>query len=370
MSHTKIALEEQHILAVDDNKQNLLLITLLLNEYGVHHIYEAHSAKEAYTILESHPIDAILMDVMMPEIDGIEATRAIRAVPHYDQIPIIMVTANNDNDTFKKSFEAGADDFLSKPINDVKLIARLTSQLQRRQLQQTLVQQSRYSAMDEMVSMLAHQWRQPLSLINTLSNTIRTRIQLESITQDEIDKSLENIEDHIGSLSTMIDNFKDHFTATESSECTDIQELIQQVLSLRKEVITKLHIKVIVDIPQIAYVVLKRQALIQVLVNLLNNAIESLMQNPVNEPSITIKVEQNPSVTTLILTDNGQGISEADMPHIYEPYFSTKREKNGKGLGLYFSKQLANEQLQGNLEIFSSQGKTSCYVTIKNEKLC
>ena len=370
MMSTQLSLADQHILIVDDNPNNLLLIELILQEHNVQHIYKALSAKEAFEILEKHPIDAMLMDVMMPDINGIEACKIIRDNRRYDTIPIIMVTAVDDNKTFKESFEVGADDFVPKPINDVILLSRLRSQLEKHQMHKTLIEQSRFSAMDEVISMLAHQWRQPLSVINAITNTVRTKIQLESISSSEVEKAFNKIEANTDELSQMINSFKTSFTSSHSKSCTDISYTINEVCELHKVRIGELHINVVKDIDKIPSSILARQALIQVTAHLLKNCFDSFQRQQVESPTIYLSLKQRGENVLLTIEDNGQGISEKDMPFIYEPYFSTKIEKNGKGLGLYFAKQLASKQLLGSLQISSQSGKTEAIVTIKMGELC
>ncbi len=361
-----IDFSQQHILCVDDTKSNLLVLKLMLEEIGVTHYYEALNAKDAYTILEKEPIDAILLDVMMPDIDGIAATKHIRGQNQYDTIPIIMVTANDDNQTFSDCFQAGADDFLSKPINPIVLQVRLEAQLQKREIQKVLVEQSRFTAMDEMISMLAHQWRQPLTHINSVTNTIRTRLMLGDVPKEDLESSLEKVETYVTNLSDMISHFKDNFTSSETASCIDIKTLIQEIMIILEKPLLahNIHVTIHSD-PNLPKLRLKRQAVLQVLVNLITNAIDSFMRHSVADAQIHLWVHYSHTCLDIIIEDNGAGISQEDLPHIFEPYFSTKEEKNGKGLGLYFAKQLANEQLNGNLDIRSKTAKTKAHLSIE-----
>ena len=343
---------------------------LILQDNHVRYIYKALTAQQAFDILKIHPIDAILLDVMMPDIDGIQACKTIRENKSYDTIPIIMVTAVDDNDTFKESFEVGADDFVPKPINDVVLLSRLRSQLEKHQMHKTLIEQSRFSAMDEIISMLAHQWRQPLSIINTITNTVRTKIMLQGIQPTDLENYFNKIEANTEALSQMINSFKTSFSASHSVSCTDISYTINEVCELNKKSIDDLGIKMVLEIDSLDSMMLAKQSLIQVISHLLKNCFDSFSRTSVDNPTIEISLKKNAETMTLTINDNGEGISENDMKHIYEPYFSTKREKNGKGLGLYFAKQLAIKQLDGSLVIHSKPGETLAVVSIKSGDLC
>jgi DNA-binding response OmpR family regulator len=121
---------DKHLLIVDDNTTNIILMQAILEEEGFTNIHSASCVMETYDILENEPINLILMDIMMPDIDGLEALEAIKTNDKFSQIDVIMVTATDDDDTLKKSFELGAVDFVRKPVNQVELIARLRTTLQ------------------------------------------------------------------------------------------------------------------------------------------------------------------------------------------------------------------------------------------------
>ncbi|HEY0828368.1 MAG TPA: response regulator, partial [Bacilli bacterium] len=124
------------IVIVDDNATNLIIIEKILKNAGYQNLITATSAKELFTILkmdntaESHvPVNLILMDMMMPEMDGIEATRRIQEDERFKSIPIIFVTALGDSNKLAEAFDAGAVDYVTKPINKIELLARIRSAL-------------------------------------------------------------------------------------------------------------------------------------------------------------------------------------------------------------------------------------------------
>ncbi|MBN1976077.1 MAG: response regulator [Anaerolineae bacterium] len=134
--------EQANILVVDDNKYNTRLLQSLLEGQG-HQVVVANSGKQALLSATETPPDLILLDVVMPDMDGFATTRALRTLQITETVPIIMVTALNDTREKVKGFEAGADDFLSKPFNGIELLARVNSLLRIKRLHDELVEKNK-----------------------------------------------------------------------------------------------------------------------------------------------------------------------------------------------------------------------------------
>jgi len=358
-----LAIHDKQILIVDDNATNILLMQAILEEEGFKNILSASSAIEAYDILDTQDVNVILMDIMMPEIDGLDATEAIRSNQKYDQIPIIMVTATDDDESLKRSFDLGAVDFVRKPVNQVELIARLNTILQSQEKDSFIMQHSRFDAMEEIIGMLAHQWRQPLSIINAIISTIQTQQELNALNKDQLNNSLDSIVNHTNELSAMITTFREFFKSDVAPTLSNPNEAICESLRLVQESIEHEHVAVHLDLGDLEPVFYVQNLLTQALTNVLINAKEAHLRKEVENPTIIIRSFKQKGKINVLIEDNAGGIAKDVIGYIFEPYFTTKTEKNGKGLGLYLAKTILTQQLNGNISVSSQDGKTKFLVS-------
>ncbi len=359
VSHRPI--HNKNILIVDNNAANRLLMEAVLDEEGFLNIHHAASAIEAYDILENEDINIVLMDIIMSEIDGLEATEAIKANPKYSHVPIVIITAEDDDDTLKRSFELGAADFVRKPVNRIELIARITTILQSQEKDDFILQHSRFDIMEEIIGMLAHQWRQPLGIITAIIGTLQAQKELSVLSDADLKKSLQSINQHTNELSRMITSFREFFKTGDTPSLSDPNDAIREAKELIKEDLQQHNIKLSLRLDEMKPVFYVQNLLIQVLTNLIVNAREAFARNGIKDAHINItSFFQNKKVNILV-EDNAGGIDKDAIEHIFEPYYSTKQEKNGKGLGLYLVKSILTQQLQGNISV-TSQGNTSKFL--------
>ncbi|MCW8895853.1 MAG: HAMP domain-containing histidine kinase [Sulfurimonas sp.] len=213
-----------------------------------------------------------------------------------------------------------------------------------------MIAQSRFAAMGEMMSMIAHQWRQPLSTTTLMITETRIKFMLAGKEPNEYDKTLDNISDTMMYLSETIDDFQSYFKPQKTSQSIFIGEILERVknlietrLSLAK---VKLHIKQCENEPIEIYV----NELVQVLINILNNAIDILEERNVTKRHIWINVSCDENNVYVTVEDNAGGIETEIMDKVFEPYFSHK-SKNGTGLGLYMAKMIIEKHMNGNVGV-------------------
>lgn len=223
-------------------------------------------------------------------------------------------------------------------------VAQITEQ------EKMMISQSRLAAMGEMVSMIAHQWRQPLATATLMIANEKIKSMTAGKEPVESELILDRISDKITYLSNMIDDFQTFFKPNKSTEkistCTLIarmQHIIQTRLLLEN---------VQMDIQPCDDELIETYAneVVQVLINIINNAIDVLVERNADERHIWIQVENSQKDVTIKIKDNGGGIANEIINNVFDPYFSTK-SKNGTGLGLYMAKMIIEKHVGGTLNV-------------------
>ena len=214
--------------------------------------------------------------------------------------------------------------------------------------------QSKQAVMGEMISMIAHQWRQPLSTITLqISNLQLKRMLGEEISCENTYKVLDEISDTVIYLSSTVDDFKTYFHPAKKLINISLEELLQRSMNFVLPRLKGSAIELSIEIAHERKIDTYVNELVQVILNLLSNAIDILLQEKGREPKIILYADIVEEYLLISVKDNARGISSDDLPYIFEPYFSTKG-KNGTGLGLYMSQMIIQKQFAGELEVETS----------------
>ncbi|MFA9374181.1 MAG: cache domain-containing protein [Poseidonibacter sp.] len=210
-------------------------------------------------------------------------------------------------------------------------------------------QQSKMAAMGEMLTNIAHQWRQPLSVITTLASGTKIQKELNTLDDESLVKSLDTISDTAQYLSKTIDDFRNFFKSDKEEISFSIQEVLEQALKLTGDEFKNKSIDIIEEINEFQIFGLKNE-FIQALINILNNAKDELEKHP--EPRlIYIKAEQIENYGVITIKDNAGGIKEDIIDKVIEPYFTTKHQSKGTGIGLYMTEEIITKHMHGELII-------------------
>lgn len=216
---------------------------------------------------------------------------------------------------------------------------------------QHMILQSRQAQMGEMISLIAHQWRQPLGIISAAIIDMQMKIAFEKLDlrdyeKEYIDTKIDTINRCVQNLSTTIDDFRNFYKPNKHSETVKLEEICTKSLRIIKESLITTNINIIEEYSSEDEIELYLNEMVQVILNILKNSQDNFIEKKINNPWIKVRTERR----TISICDNGGGIPEDIINNIFEPYFSTKNEKNGTGLGLYMSKTIIEEHHKGTIK--------------------
>jgi PAS domain S-box-containing protein len=215
-----------------------------------------------------------------------------------------------------------------------------------RDKEQMLVQQSKLASMGEMIGAIAHQWRQPLNVISTGIQNLKYDYEDGLITEEFLDKFITKNKKTINFMSKTIDDFRSFFRVDKDKRDFDLQEMVKSVLDMQSAQLKSHEIEVVIE-GESRVVHSIQSELQQVILNLINNAKDALIEQSIPYPKITITITPQ----SIDIHDNAKGIPEAIIDRIFEPYFTTKDEGKGTGMGLYMSKMIIEQNLGGTLSV-------------------
>lgn len=268
----------------------------------------------------------------------------------------------------------GADKDITKVQEYKEEIEQLNVTLQKRikeevaksrEKDQLMFQQSRLIAMGEMMSLIAHQWRQPISTISMEANNLLADIELGTMNDKGVSIVAHSLIEQTEYLSTTIDDFKNFFLPKQEKTLSTVSKVLEDTFKVIGKSLDYHNIKIAKDYQSEKEVSIFTKELLHVFINILKNAKDALLElNADVEKYIKVKTYEDKQSIKIELCDNGGGIPEEIMQRIFEPYFTTKTDKNGTGLGLYMSQTILMKHFNGDLEVHNSPEGACFTVTI------
>jgi len=243
--------------------------------------------------------------------------------------------------------------------------------------QKMMIYQSRLAQMGEMISMIAHQWRQPLGAISTVTASIKLKQSLKKFDleteqgrkdQEEfLTTAVGKIENYIQFLTNTIDDFRNFFKPDQHDEQCSLTAIIEKALTIIGKTLDvhqiTLHVTNTSEHSLMTYVT----QMTQVLIIILKNAQDAILEKKLEHGTIWLNAYEQNNLFVLEIEDNAGGIPEAIIAKIFDPYFSTKTEKNGTGLGLYMSKMIIEEHCHGSLHVMNTENGAKFIIKIGGE---
>lgn len=361
---------EQKILLVDDDAKNLQVAMSILKDYSV--IY-AQSGKKALELVSEHDFDLILLDVVMPSIDGYEVCRSLKQNDKTKEIPIIFLTVKDDERDILRGFEFGAVDYITKPFYPAVLLKRVDSHLLLskslkdlkklnselidkvdvqveviREKDKLLFNQTKMAALSEMVDTISNRLKYPLGLIRLQSQALELKAFSSHITSSEISDTTMEIINQINDLEHNIDDFKQFFSETKTKQNFNLHVLIDSIiLSLRDTLIRKkINFSINGDIS--IDVDFATEELRYIFTKFIKNSIYAFSLISKDEKRIEFNIIEDHHFVYVTYKDNAGGIILESLETIFDSSYTTK--KNGSGIGLYLSR-LFVEKNDGEISV-------------------
>ncbi|MFA5848455.1 MAG: hybrid sensor histidine kinase/response regulator [Bacteroidales bacterium] len=357
------------VLIVDDVDANVLLLKLLISKVG-YKTLTAFNGRDALEIIEKHRPDLILLDIMMPIMDGHEVARRLREMPDKAEIPIIFLSALNSTEDIVQGFKLGAADYVSKPFNKDELLTRINHQVsliaakrlisrQTEELRKTII------GRDKLYSVIAHDLRAPIASIRMVMEVLIAGIKRESIDEDMyellimanrltddsftlLDNLLKWTKSQTGRLNTV---FQDN---------VDVMNLVSGVVEVLRAVakLKNITINIIGSTERIARIDI--DMLKTALRNLISNAIKFSYDGSVVE----VEIVEEPERIVIFVKDHGAGISMENQERLFksESHFTSFGTDNeeGSGLGLLLCNEFVKRN-GGTLGFTSKEGLGSIF---------
>lgn len=354
------------ILVVDDNAANRLLAEAILASGG-YSVELADSGPKALASFEANPPALVLLDVLMPGMDGFETLRRLRALPRGPETPIMIVTALTDLSAVQQAIEAGADDFVSKPINRTELLVRIWTLLGARRLREDRAPDAEAELADfdqkqrELTSLLVHDLKHPLTTVYFNAGILARDASLPPKVQEKIRRILRAGETLDGMISSILD-----VTCSEDGSLklhrTDfsVDELLAEVAATMEAQAEANRQRIEVFPNGVSRVHADRDLLRRVLENLVDNATKYAPPGS----AIQLEVKGQEEWVEFRVHDRGPGIPAAHRKRLFQKYFQidpdAKRSRRGHGLGLTLVR-VAAEAHGGSVTVEDEPGGGSCF---------
>lgn len=353
--------QDSVILVVDDVAQNIQVVGTMLREAG-YSVMPATNGAAALKRLETKKPDLVLLDLMMPDMDGIEVCRRLKADPATRQVPVIFLTASNDMQHLVNGFEVGAVDYVTKPFNAPELLARVQTHVELRQARERLREMN--DEKNEFMGIVAHDLRSPLGTINGFADLI---LDDPGQPRADVEDSARRIRDTATRMAAMVQNLLDA-NRIERGEMelklapTDLAALVTSVVESHRPCATAKNQSIHLEAGEGPLeVMIDPSVTVQVIENLVSNAVKY------SPPSRNIFVSVKPTAegARCEVRDEGPGLSAEDQKKLFGKFARLSAKPTGgegsTGLGLSIVKKMV-EAMNGKVWCESEPGKGAAFI--------
>lgn len=356
------ATEPKTVLVIDDQQQNLEIVGSVLKKSG-YEVLVASSAEQAFAMMAERTPDLILLDVLMPGMNGIEVCRQLNADSRWAELPVIFLSAADDKNLIVEALESGGVDYVTKPFNKAELLTRVRTHLSLKHAKDELRRLAEDK--DELLGILTH------DLQNHLSGMLLSAELLNSRRVEIPARNSGLIESIMESASTVLE-FVQEFLANQAAErqqlsmsVLDLDEMLEHAVARHGVVAARKQINLRLEPPDSPVMAIAdHRRLAQVIDNLVTNAVKF---SPPGR-SVTLGANGGPSPWThFIVRDEGPGFTEQDREKIFLRYCRLSARPTGgepsTGLGLSIVKRLV-DGMNGQIRLESEAGKGACFTVL------
>jgi two-component system, sensor histidine kinase and response regulator len=388
------------VLVADDEEMNRELAQMVLGSEGYDVVF-AHNGQEAIMALKRQKVDAVLMDVMMPVMDGFEATRYIKSDERYCDIPLIIVTAANDKESLKTGLSAGANEFLTKPydIEELKLriknmlrlkqktdalkdmnsaldsmngeletmnrtledmvekevAKRMKLEAEKEQQLSALIQQTKMAELGAMMGVITHQWMQPLTIISLNAQMLPVDMGGDEPSVDVANRYSQDILEQTTFMTQTINDFRNFYKPSKQKAPFFVLKQASAIVTLLSTQLSQANITVQIRGDEELCCLGYENEFKQVALNIINNARDAFEERDIQNRLVTIEAGIKNEWIYLTIADNAGGIPTHLLSSIFDSFVSTKGEK-GTGIGLSLGKTIIEENMQGKFSVQNIDG--------------
>lgn len=237
-----------------------------------------------------------------------------------------------------------------------------------REQQAILTQQSRLAALGEMIGNIAHQWRQPINSLGLIVQDLKEAYRFGELNQNYVETISSKAMEQIHYMSNTIDDFRNFFNPDKDKKMFSLNKSIENTKNILKQGIRNNSIECEISIPKDIFIYGYKNEFSQVIFNLLSNARDAIMSNKPKTPKIKIQVKNKKNSAEISVSDNGGGIPPDILPSIFDPYFTTKSEGKGTGIGLYMAKKIIENHMDGSLLVHNTKDGVCFTIVLPIEK--
>jgi len=392
------------LLVVEDDAANRDLLRRRLEREG-HRVAEAENGMQALKQLDDGVFDLMLLDVIMPEMDGYEVLARLKRNPSLRDLPVIMISALDETQSVVRCIEMGAEDYLAKPFDPVLLRARIGASLEKKRLrdrergrtaeleqalqqlkeaQTQLVVQEKMASLGALTVGIAHEIKNPLNFVNNFAEVsadlledLRTALEEGSAVSPQeiivdLTANLRRIREHGERADGIVRGMLAHARGAGQREPTDLNALVAGAVNLAYQGLrtqdANFHIAIENSYdPNVPMIEVVPGDLSRAFLNIANNGCYAAHQKSLQlgesfRPALKVSTRDMGSQIEIRIEDNGAGISKAAILKIFNPFFTTKPPGSGMGLGLSLSYQIVVEQHKGTIRVESREGESTALI--------